>query len=255
MLDPDELANTAAAFGVSDEQVRRDHLISHILSALGTLDAPLLFFGGTALARTHLADPMSGGRLSEDIDLCTSDRASTAALLTEQLPRRLRREFPGTIWAPSLSSVRAVQPAQLVAGDLRVRIQLLDGEQHREIAAWPSETTTLDMRYSDVPRTTLTVPTAVSFVGMKTVAWMDRATARDLYDLARLAEQGAITREVSSLIHRITGWEVAPYCFASAPAAEWQNSLSHQTRSLSTAEQCLHAVKAAFAAALKWADD
>lgn len=213
MLDPDELMNTAAAFGVSEDQVRRDHLISHILSALGELDAPLLFFGGTALARTHLADPASGGRLSEDIDLCTSDRRDVATLLTDQLPRLLRREFPGCTWQPLLSSVQAVQPAQLVS---------------------------------------LTVPTALSFVGMKTVAWMDRAAARDLYDLARSSERGAVTSEVEPLIRRITGWKVAPHCFASAPASEWQNALSHQTRHLPTAQQCLHTVTTAFASALEW---
>jgi hypothetical protein len=30
MLQPDELADTAAAFGAGEEQVRRDHLLSHI---------------------------------------------------------------------------------------------------------------------------------------------------------------------------------------------------------------------------------
>lgn len=34
MLDPQELSRTASAFGVAEEQVRRDHLISHILAAL-----------------------------------------------------------------------------------------------------------------------------------------------------------------------------------------------------------------------------
>ncbi len=53
MLEPDELADTAAAFGVAEDQVRRDHLISHLLFALAQLKLPVVFFGGTALARTH----------------------------------------------------------------------------------------------------------------------------------------------------------------------------------------------------------
>ena len=69
MLQPDELANTAAAFGVADEQVRRDHLISHVLAGLADLELPVVFFGGTALGRTHLINPEGGARLSEDIDL------------------------------------------------------------------------------------------------------------------------------------------------------------------------------------------
>lgn len=39
MLDPQELSRTASAFGVAEEQVRRDHLISHVLAALAQLGA------------------------------------------------------------------------------------------------------------------------------------------------------------------------------------------------------------------------
>jgi hypothetical protein len=42
MLTADDLATTAARFGVADDQVRRDHLISHLLAALGTLDEDCL---------------------------------------------------------------------------------------------------------------------------------------------------------------------------------------------------------------------
>jgi hypothetical protein len=34
MLERDELLDTAAAFGVTEEQVVRDHLISHVLFAI-----------------------------------------------------------------------------------------------------------------------------------------------------------------------------------------------------------------------------
>ncbi len=57
MLDPDEAASIEAAYGVPTSQVQLDHMISHILGAIASLDLPLAFFGGTALARTHLADP------------------------------------------------------------------------------------------------------------------------------------------------------------------------------------------------------
>jgi Nucleotidyl transferase AbiEii toxin, Type IV TA system len=65
-LQPDDLAETMAAFGVAEAQVRRDHAISHILAALSRhRHEELIFFGGTALSRTYLLDE----RLSEDIDL------------------------------------------------------------------------------------------------------------------------------------------------------------------------------------------
>jgi hypothetical protein len=53
MLADSDLRRVSAEFGVDDSQVRRDHLISHVLRALSDLDVPVTFFGGTALSRTH----------------------------------------------------------------------------------------------------------------------------------------------------------------------------------------------------------
>lgn len=72
MLLRDEIRRWATVFGAADEQIRRDHLISHILVALAGLDGDgLVFYGGTALARTHLPT----FRLSEDVDLLVTPRA------------------------------------------------------------------------------------------------------------------------------------------------------------------------------------
>ena len=66
MLDPDDARAVAALFGAGDEQVARDHLLSHLIAMLGrTVSDEIVFFGGTALARAYLID----GRLSEDLDL------------------------------------------------------------------------------------------------------------------------------------------------------------------------------------------
>lgn len=56
-LDIDEARTVADRFVVAMEQVRRDHLISHILAAVSQFhrDA-VIFFGGTALARAHLPE-------------------------------------------------------------------------------------------------------------------------------------------------------------------------------------------------------
>jgi predicted nucleotidyltransferase component of viral defense system len=55
-----ELQHVAARFGVSEPQVLRDHLISHLLAAL-SIEAPdsVIFFGGTALARSIVPDGSS----------------------------------------------------------------------------------------------------------------------------------------------------------------------------------------------------
>ena len=51
-----EQAEVQAKFGVSVEQVRRDHLISHLLGALAGMGnkVDVIFFGRTALSRTLL---------------------------------------------------------------------------------------------------------------------------------------------------------------------------------------------------------
>lgn len=46
----------ASQFGVGVEQVRRDHLISHVLAVIATSlpTDEIIFYGGTALSRTWL---------------------------------------------------------------------------------------------------------------------------------------------------------------------------------------------------------
>jgi predicted nucleotidyltransferase component of viral defense system len=62
----EDLERQTARFGFADDQVRRDHAISHILGAISNnLRDDVIFFGGTALSRTHLVH----ARLSEDIDM------------------------------------------------------------------------------------------------------------------------------------------------------------------------------------------
>jgi len=255
MLDPHELAEVAAAFGVADEQVRRDHLISHILAAIADLAPAITFFGGTALSRTHLSDPDVGARLSEDIDLYTPQRRATAAILDERLPQQLRREFPGTRWDPTLSAVRSTEPGQLVTRDgLRVRIQLLDSSgEHHDLGQWRTEDRAVTLRYRDLPATAkLCVPTLESFGAMKTIAWADRRAARDLYDLAGLATLGALTADVAVRVRRATGWSVTPQLLQASAASNWHTQLAHQTRKLPSAERCLEIVLNAYAQALDW---
>lgn len=125
MLALDEEQAVAEQFGVARAQVRRDHLISHLLAALSEhLAEQVLFFGGTALSRTFIPE----GRLSEDIDLMAlGGRRATAETLERSLVRAVRREYPGLAWHPPLTTVRDVEPAVLVAPDgTTVRIQLLN---------------------------------------------------------------------------------------------------------------------------------
>jgi hypothetical protein len=87
---------------------------------------------------------------------------------------------------------------------------------------------------------------------MKTVAWMDRHAARDLFDLAGLARIGALTVEAANLVREVSGWRVAPHVFASLPILEWDVQLGHQTSRLPSAAECLDAVRDAYGQALAW---
>ena len=121
----------------------RDHLISHLLAAISAEVAEqVVFFGGTALARTVIPD----GRLSEDIDLVTVGmRTEIAQRLATALPRAVRREFPGLTWQPSPVAVREPAPAILLDTDgLAVRIQLLSATGYPR---WPTQHVDLVQRY------------------------------------------------------------------------------------------------------------
>lgn len=245
MLNPDEETATAERFGVARPQVRRDHLISHLLAALSTHAADqIVFFGGTALSRSFVPD----GRLSEDIDLIAiRGRREAAQLVEECLPRGTRREHPGLRWQPPLTAVRDTEPAVLISPDgLTVRIQLLSSTGY---PSWPTTSRALVQRYSDAPPATLTVFTRAAFAASKTVAWVDRAAPRDLFDLWSLAQVGAVDSSAARLFaqHGPTNRPPTEDLFAHAPdETRWRRELSAQTRLEITAATALDVVRRAW---------
>lgn len=248
-LDLDQARLVAAGFGVAIEQIRRDHLISHILAALSNHHREqLIFFGGTALARSHLPD----GRLSEDIDLISvGARAVTAAAIERTLASALRRSHGRISWAPALTGIRDTDPAVLIAADgqLAVRIQLLNALGY---PPWPTETRALEQRYRDAGPATLRVPTVEAFAAWKTVAWLDRQTPRDLYDLWALARRDSITRRAADLFvaYGPTGKPPQTHMFATAPTqAQWTEQLSNQTTLTVSAADALRVVADSWARA------
>ena len=250
MLSREDRAIIAAHFGADDSQVERDHLISHLLVGLSEIAGDsVVFFGGTALARTHLAE----GRLSEDIDLYTSaDRRAVAADLTARWPSTARREYPRLSWRPPLEVVRGIGSALLVSEDgAQVRVQLLEADTTYE--RWPTERRRIEPRYSDVAETELIVPTRPAFVAMKASAWQDRHTARDLFDLAALATHGWIDGEAVALLREITGAPLARAELERPPRdLRWEEQLAHQCRLEIDAHTALDLVRQAWSAAAAW---
>lgn len=244
-MDPDERDSVATQFGVSTEQVERDHLISHILAFLSReFGDRLHFIGGTALARTHLPD----GRLSEDIDLVAiGRRADVARELDSGLPRAVARSHGRLTVEPALGSTRDTMPVLLRPSDGRpVRLQLLSA---RDRVVWPTERRNLFQRYADAPAAALLVPTLPAFAASKTATWTDRHAARDLWDLWALSRIGAIDAGAAALFRRYGPTNKAPTLrmFDRAPTdAEWQAQLAGQTRLTVTAAEALVAVRGAW---------
>jgi predicted nucleotidyltransferase component of viral defense system len=252
-VNNDERDVLAEQFGVSTEQVERDHLISHVLAFLSSsVGDRVQFIGGTALARTHLA----AGRLSEDIDLIAlDDRKSVAATLDAGLPRALARSHGRLTLDPPMREVASVRPAILrSASGLSVRIQLLSA---RDRVVWPSERRVLVQRYTDAPAAELFVPTLPAFAA-STTTWADRHSARDLWDLWALGEIGAIDQRAANLYksHGPTNQPPSARLFSKAPTvAEWQSQLAGQTRLTISAREALVAVREAWRAAIETSDD
>lgn len=232
----DEAAAVAQEFGVALDQVHRDHLMSSILAALQAHTDELIFFGGTALARTYLRN----GRLSEDVDLiAVTDRGSVARSLTRTIDH----------WTADLADIRDTEPASLITGDgLIVRVQLLRAQGY---PPWPTAVHDIYQRYSDVTPTRLPTPTRDSFAAWKTAAWFERRAPRDLYDLWALALAGAVTRPAARLFAAHTGLGMPQdHMFTTAPSSQdWHEQLSGQTRLTVGPENALQVVRAAWSAA------
>lgn len=241
----EEWEAVAERFGVDVEQVRRDHLISHVLGALSA-EIPsedLVFFGGTALSRTFLTD----ARLSEDIDLMAmSPRAGVAANIEAGVRRGLARTHGRPVWRPALTATSGSQPATLVVeGTASIQVQLVSGDGY----LWPTEVRDIEQRYSDAPPARLRTFTAAGFAAAKLGTWMERRAPRDLYDLWALAERGLIDAAAVDVFtgKGPTGRPPAAWVFDAAPdEAAWRHALGHQTRLRVSAHDALKAVREAW---------
>ncbi len=244
MIDRAEIEAVAGRFGAPDTQIIRDHLISHVLAAIA--DWPdrdrVTFFGGTALCRTCLPDL----RLSEDIDLLIAS-PSDGEGLRAHVTRRLRREFPGLAWS-RLGAQHQVETWNLAADDLEVKVQLAQWRHGWQVI--PIVIEPVRLRYSDLPEAAeIRVPTPSGFAAMKLMAWFDRHTPRDLYDLAALANAGHIDEAAVGLVRSIAGFTpdtgTLERTVPRSVASSWQTELGHQASDLPSPDDSLARVRAA----------
>lgn len=240
MLKSVEAERVRKQFDSTEAQVRRDHAISHALAALQKIESEMVFFGGTALSRTFLRE----GRLSEDIDLYSSDRKALCRELDE-LPGLIEEEFPRAYW-DALPSQSTDPGSSLLICDssTQIKVQAVDSRS-RGWQSVPMTLASIDQRYSDVRHTQLVVPTFVGFVAMKALAWIDRGAPRDLFDLGGLARVREVPPAARELIRELRGFELSEMMFNRKISGLWREELAHQTRLSTTEEECLAIV-------LKW---
>jgi len=249
VLNQQELSLWAARFGVAPAQIRKDHLISHLLAGIGhsaVLERAILF-GGTALARTHLGDR----RVSEDIDLWAESARDVFTALADELPRYVRREYPGLrIERDSPTMGNAVTRD---GTEVRLQVVAYGAEHHRCVQ---SERRNIDLRYTDLPgEIELTVPDRPSFVAMKHVAWTDRQAPRDLVDLAGFATLRALDGEADAIVNCLRGFGVRSHDIDRIPERTrraWIVDLAHQMGQPPDPDHALSAVQEAWARSLGW---
>jgi hypothetical protein len=238
VIEPGEIAQWATSFGVTADQVRRDHFVSHLLVAIAAASSAVSFFGGTALCRTHL----NGTRISEDIDLLHRDPAETLDVLRHALPRALRAEFPGTLIgeAHREGNGDACTARWPGVGPIKVYV----GRSGPDTRGWELVPTDVALRYSDLPTNVrFPCPTLATFAAMKLEAWYDRHAPRDLFDLAGLAAHPGIdTTAVDTILRRrMRHGFVAPEMdrVPATTQAAWHTELAAQVGILPSPQECL----------------
>lgn len=244
MIDDREIRGLSVQLGVPENQVRRDHLLSHLIGAL-PLEDRVVFIGGTALNRTHLPDV----RLSEDLDVHLIE--GDADEFVDRLLEEVRFEYPG-ISVVSASRRSDVATYFLEVDGLRLQIQMIGNRPKWE--QLPAESTQVRLRYSDLPGSVdVIVPTVEALGAMKLVAYVDRAAPRDLFDLKELAVRGALRDETGGLTRQMLGRSLAKQEFMSGPTAdEWRVELSHQVAEPGTPDEALEVVSRTLADLLGW---
>lgn len=242
MISDSEVRAAALKHGVPEAQIWRDWVVSHLLHGLAQIQdtTGFVFYGGTALCRTWCPDL----RLSEDIDLMVHDFPDAVPVMQAELKRAKRREFPDLDWSPADMWQRTLTSIA-TTGQRVVKMQFVEPRVREDRI--PTVRASVALRYSDLPESvTLTVPSAEGFAAMKLMAWHQRQEPRDLYDLAALAEVGAITAEAIDLTTEVSstrlGVRALHHDLPTSVTQRWSEQLAHQMGSVLSAEQCLEHV-------------
>ena len=244
MIDDQGIRDVAARLRVPERQVRRDHLLSHLIAGVAGADG-VIFVGGTALHRTHLPDV----RLSEDLDLHLLDGGADE--LVDRAKDAVRLEFPG-IDVTSRTSRGDVVTYALSVDGLQVQVQVI--LRRHEWMQLPVQCMPVRLKYPDLRDSVeLSIPTIEAFGAMKLTAYIDRAASRDLFDLRELVKVGALGTETLDLVRVLLGRSILPQEFLTCPTEEqWDVELAHQVADPGFPAAALSVVRNTLAIDLDW---
>lgn len=177
MIDEREIERRAERLALLPVQVAKDYLLNHLLAAIADVSAPLVFRGGTALARIYWPD----FRLSEDLDfISTAPGADIDVAIQAAVARAATRT--GTDLTPNIPPIRegwTQCEMRWDGGSIQVDVNRGEGPK------LPVETRMLDLPYSDLARDarTLEVVALEEILANKWYMLDDRKEPRDLFDL------------------------------------------------------------------------
>jgi len=196
---------------------------------MADFSAPLVFRGGTALARVYWPD----FRLSEDLDfISTASGTEIAAAIGAAVARAAERTGTGTTAdIPPIREGWTQCEVRWDGGSIQVDVN------RGEDAKLPVQTRALDLPYSDLGRDAreLVVMALKEILANKWYMLDDRKEPRDLFDLwYGLCVHGAALDQVADAFKaKYTGkpglWRIQQ---ARKVEAAWEERLAHQVRDL-----------------------
>ncbi len=229
MIDQREIERRAEHLGLLPSQVSKDYLLNHVLAAMADVSAPLVFRGGTALARVYWPD----FRLSEDLDfISTASGTEIAAALAAAIASAADRT--GTTLTPEIPPIRegwTQCEARWDGGSIQIDLNRGEG------AKLPVQTRVLDLPYSDLARDArdFGVVALEEILANKWYMLDDRKEPRDLFDLwYGLCLRGVELDRVADAFRAKYGGKPGLWRIQQARKVEtgWQERLAHQVHDL-----------------------
>ena len=225
----------AAALGIPVRHVELDYVLHHLLAAFSRRDNPLVFRGGTALARVYWPD----FRISEDLDFIAPGEAPDLLRLATMIVADIADEtgLDATLVADGWRDDRMRATVTWTTGLAGGGELLIDVVRHQPARLGP-RMLALDLRYPDLDAARGAEIRILALDEILANKWMmldDREEPRDLFDLHwALTHADVPFGELADAHEAVYGYPPMPASIERAARLEarWEQRLAHQLRDL-----------------------